>query len=104
MESSGSQYCNAPCRGTFEINDTVEVAATGHLPDTFLDLSAWGKGVAFVNGFNLGWYWPSIGPQNHYFVPGPRLRKGRNEVLLLELERLPAKLTGNDSLSPAISH
>ena len=31
--------------------------------DTFLQLSGWTKGVAFVNGFNLGRYWPVMGPQ-----------------------------------------
>ncbi|KAH8035300.1 hypothetical protein HPB51_004541 [Rhipicephalus microplus] len=31
--------------------------------DNFLDPTGWGKGVAFVNNFNLGRYWPSIGPQ-----------------------------------------
>ena len=25
--------------------------------DTFLDLPGWHKGVAFLNGFNLGRYW-----------------------------------------------
>ncbi len=31
--------------------------------DTFLRLDGWKKGVAFVNGFNLGRYWPGVGPQ-----------------------------------------
>ena len=31
--------------------------------DTFLQLDGWSKGVAFVNGFNLGRYWPVMGPQ-----------------------------------------
>ena len=31
--------------------------------DTFLRLDGWSKGVAFVNGFNLGRYWPIMGPQ-----------------------------------------
>ena len=31
--------------------------------DTFLQLDGWTKGVAFVNGFNLGRYWPVMGPQ-----------------------------------------
>ncbi len=36
--------------------------SNGH--DTFLDPSeGWSKGVAFLNGFNLGRYWPSVGPQ-----------------------------------------
>ena len=31
--------------------------------DTFLKLDGWTKGVAFVNEFNLGRYWPVMGPQ-----------------------------------------
>ena len=31
--------------------------------DTFLQLDGWSKGVAFVNGHNLGRYWPIMGPQ-----------------------------------------
>uniref|UniRef100_A0A1I7XMM2 Glyco_hydro_35 domain-containing protein n=1 Tax=Heterorhabditis bacteriophora TaxID=37862 RepID=A0A1I7XMM2_HETBA len=31
--------------------------------DTFIDTSGWGKGVAFVNGNNIGRYWASQGPQ-----------------------------------------
>ena len=27
------------------------------------------QGVAYVNGFNLGRYWPSMGPQKNLFVP-----------------------------------
>ena len=34
--------------------------------DTFLRLDGWTKGVAFVNGFNLGRYWPVMGPQVKY--------------------------------------
>lgn len=70
------------------------VSSTGQFRDTFLDLSAWGKGVAFINGFNLGWYWPSIGPQNHYYVPGPLLKDGNNSIVLLEMEDTPDDLTG----------
>ena len=31
--------------------------------DTFLQLDGWTKGVAFINDFNLGRYWPVMGPQ-----------------------------------------
>ena len=34
--------------------------------DTFLRLDGWSKGVAFINGFNLGRYWPVMGPQVLY--------------------------------------
>lgn len=54
--------------------------------DTYLDTSGWGKGSLFVNGFNLGRYWPVAGPQMTLFVPKEVLRKGTNEILLLELQ------------------
>lgn len=54
--------------------------------DTFLDTTGWGKGVAFVNGHNLGRYWPLVGPQITLYVPAPYLRTGENELILLELE------------------
>ena len=31
--------------------------------DTFLRLPGWRKGLVWVNGFNLGRYWPVAGPQ-----------------------------------------
>lgn len=33
------------------------------LADTFFDSRGWGKGQLFLNGYNLGRYWPLIGPQ-----------------------------------------
>ncbi len=53
--------------------------------DTWLDFSGWGKGCAFINGFNLGRYW-EIGPQKRLYIPGPLIRKGKNEILLFETE------------------
>lgn len=45
-------------RGEFHI------AAPGpQLLDSFLKLPGWRKGLAWVNGFNLGRYWPAAGPQ-----------------------------------------
>jgi beta-galactosidase len=44
----------------------------------------WGKGVVWINGHNLGRYW-SIGPQQTLYVPVEWLRKGKNEVVVLEL-------------------
>ncbi|MGO4145129.1 beta-galactosidase family protein [Paenarthrobacter sp. YAF11_1] len=52
--------------------------------DRFLRLEGWTKGVAFVNGFNLGRYW-SRGPQRTLYVPGPLIREGANELAILEL-------------------
>ena len=53
--------------------------------DVFLDVSRWGKGIVWVNGRNLGRYW-SIGPQQKLYLPGPWLKKGKNEIILFDLE------------------
>jgi len=72
-----TEHLNGPAfwRGAFE------VAGTG---DTFLDLHAWGKGVVWVNGHCLGRFW-NIGPTQTMYLPGPWLKKGRNEVVVLDL-------------------
>ncbi|MER5204188.1 beta-galactosidase family protein [Streptomyces sp. NPDC002825] len=62
-------------RGTFEVGEPA---------DTFLHLDGWTKGNAWVNGFALGRYW-SRGPQKSLYVPGPVLRAGTNELVVLEL-------------------
>ncbi len=69
---------------------------------TFLDLSNWKFGVAWVNGHNLGRYWEH-GAQRSLFVPRHWLRDGENEVLLLELNEAPAEpmLQGVDHIVTA---
>lgn len=52
--------------------------------DTFLNFQGWTKGVAYINGFNLGRYW-EIGPQQTLYIPAPLLKKGENEIILFEL-------------------
>jgi beta-galactosidase len=68
---------NAPVlkKGTFDLQT---------VGDTYLDMSNWGKGVVWVNGHNLGRYW-NIGPQQTIYVPVEWLKKGRNEIVVLEL-------------------
>ena len=72
-------------RGTFRISVSEERL------DTFLNLSGWSKGVAFVNGFNLGRYWPVKGPQKTLYVPGIYLNTNTrlNELILFEIDRSP---------------
>jgi beta-galactosidase len=52
--------------------------------DCFLDMRPWGKGFVWVNGHNLGRYW-NIGPQQTMYVPGPWLKPGENEIVILDL-------------------
>lgn len=53
--------------------------------DTFLDMEGWGKGIVFVNDFNIGRYW-EIGPQKRLYVPAPLLKKGQNTFVIFETE------------------
>lgn len=62
-------------RGEFQVDEPA---------DTFLNMTGWTKGVAYINGFNLGRYW-EIGPQDTLYIPAPLLRKGKNEITLFEL-------------------
>lgn len=52
--------------------------------DTFLDMSGWGQGIVWINGRCLGRYW-SIGPTQTMYLPGPWIRRGRNQVVVLDL-------------------
>ncbi|OXB69223.1 hypothetical protein ASZ78_011343 [Callipepla squamata] len=58
--------------------------------DTFVKFPGWSKGQLWINGFNLGRYWPHRGPQQTLFVPGSVLRVGcPNSITVLELEGAP---------------
>ena len=57
--------------------------------DTFLSVDGWTKGQAFVNDFNLGRYWPAVGPQKTLYVPASLLRVGTNTLVLFEVDSSP---------------
>jgi len=52
--------------------------------DTFLNFERWGKGQVWVNGHAMGRIW-SIGPQQTLYIPGCWLKKGRNEIIVLDM-------------------
>lgn len=81
LKFSAARATRAPAfwRGEFRLNKTG---------DTFLDLSGWGKGHVFVNGHHLGRFW-RIGPQQGLYLPGAWLRRGNNEVIVLDVEPRP---------------
>jgi beta-galactosidase len=59
------------------------------IADTYLDPTGWGKGLIFINGFNLGRYWPIVGPQITIYVPKEILKVGENKIAMLELQKAP---------------
>ncbi|OWA50335.1 Beta-galactosidase [Hypsibius exemplaris] len=70
--------------GQFSVNQVL---------DTFLQVSGWQNGYAFINGNNLGRYWPVQGPQQTLFVPAAYLHEGTDNVVeLFELEAAPCSL------------
>jgi hypothetical protein len=88
---------------------------TGDLHDTFISTRRAARGIVWVNGYNLGRYWESKGPQvcgdllmkscgrvskrhnkdltyvpihllqHALYVPASYLRFGRNDITVLEL-------------------
>lgn len=59
--------------------------------DTFIRLDGFSKGVIWVNGFNLGRYWPAGGPQVTLFLPWSLLKPYPevNQLVVFELESAP---------------
>ncbi|GFR08738.1 beta-galactosidase [Trichonephila clavata] len=68
---------------------TIESGTT--ILDSFLRVDGWHKGVAFLNNFNLGRYWPIVGPQVTLYTPSTLFQKNPavNHITLLELENAP---------------
>ena len=58
--------------------------------DTFVRLDGFTKGFVVVNGFNLGRYFNSAGPQKTLYLPAPLLRSGSNEILVFETDGFEA--------------
>lgn len=52
--------------------------------DTFINMETWGKGQVYVNGHAIGRFW-NIGPQQTLYVPGCWLKKGKNEIIVLDV-------------------
>ncbi|XP_003568002.1 beta-galactosidase 8 isoform X1 [Brachypodium distachyon] len=61
------------------------IGSENAIKDTFISFRGWNKGVAFVNNFNIGRFWPAMGPQCALYVPAPILKSGDNVVVIFEL-------------------
>jgi len=83
LRSSG-KVVNKP--GIF-FKGNFSLAITG---DTYFDITAYKKGVVWVNGHNLGRYW-DIGPQTRLYCPKSFLRTGLNEIIIFDLHQTDPK-------------
>ena len=81
--AKNKQYTNTPnathqpayYRGTFTLDK---------VGDTFFDMTNWSKGMVWINGYAIGRYW-EIGPQQTLYMPGCWLKKGENEIIILDM-------------------
>ena len=47
-------------------------------------MRTWGKGLVWVNGHCIGRFW-EVGPQQTLYLPGCWLKKGKNEIVVLDV-------------------
>lgn len=47
------------------------------------------QGIVYINGYNLGRFWPLVGPQVTMYVPKEILKKTANKIIILEYQRTP---------------
>jgi beta-galactosidase len=88
-DSKGSAVLKTPAnpkgfpnpKGPAYLKGSFRLKKTG---DTFLDMRGRGKGMVWINGHAIGRFW-EIGPQQTLYVPGCWLKKGENEIIILDL-------------------
>ena len=56
--------------------------------DTFIRPDGFEKGFIKVNGFNIGRFYNSAGPQKTLYVPAPLLKKGENIIEIFESDKV----------------
>ena len=69
---------NAPAFYKYEFN-------TENPKDTVLFPEGFTRGVAFINGFNLGRHWTVENSENKLFIPAPLIKKGVNSLVIFDV-------------------
>jgi beta-galactosidase len=75
-------FSKKPCKGACFYRSTFDLT---NVSDTFLDTSEFIKGQLWLNGIALGRIW-NVGPQKTLYAPGPWLAKGKNVVVVFDLQ------------------
>jgi beta-galactosidase len=93
---SNFRASDAPQRGPTFYRGTFTLEQLG---GTFLDMRNWSMGTVWVNGHNLGRFWDRGGLRS-LFLPRQWLRRGRNEIIVLELHDAPklAEVSGGTKI------
>lgn len=59
--------------------------------DTVMHLKGFTRGVAFINGFNLGRHWDIEHSDNKLYIPAPLIKQGANEIIVFDVLHKDAK-------------
>ena len=90
LENFGSNFINTTKvteSSDFPLPLVYQAEVDMDLYDSFLNTTSFGRGVALVNEFNLGRYWPTMGPQQTLFFP----KAVRNSTFILTLVEFEMK-------------
>lgn len=74
----GKADINAPAFYEYEFN-------ADECCDTLLIPEGFGRGVAFINGINLGRHWTIENSENRLFIPAPFIKKGKNRIVIFDV-------------------
>jgi beta-galactosidase len=87
------KFSHEPCDGACFYHANFDLNTVG---DSFLDTSEFAKGELWLNGRALGRIW-NVGPQKTLYAPAPWMVKGRNEVIVFDLQgKMGAAVRGLD--------
>ena len=73
----GQPEINAPAFYEYEF-DADEIS------DTVLRPSGFTRGIAFINGINLGRHWDIEHSDNRLYIPSPFIKKGKNRIVIFD--------------------
>jgi beta-galactosidase len=75
------RFSRKPCEGACFYRVSFNLTSTG---DTFFDTGEFTKGALWINSRPLGRIW-NVGPQRTLYAPGPWLRTGSNDLIVLDI-------------------
>ncbi|XP_053668440.1 beta-galactosidase-like [Anopheles marshallii] len=88
-EGTGANGRGMAVHGPIVLKAVFDIPAS-EIKDTYINMDGWGKGFIFINGFNLGRYWPVVGPQVTTYLPKELLKPTGNTIVVVEQQKVPS--------------
>jgi len=83
LDTLPENYCDEPMINAPAFYKYVLHAESAR--DTVMHLEGFTRGVAFINGFNLGRHWTVENSPNKLFIPAPLIKEGENEIVIFDV-------------------